>query len=59
MLEGIYILIVVLAMNSSNGGIAVVQQEFSSREKCEVARAVVVNADRSFIFVKAQGCFKK
>lgn len=38
---------------------AVVQQEFTSRERCEAARSVAVRASTAVVPVRAQGCFEK
>jgi hypothetical protein len=60
MTNGIFVLLMLWGTSSSNGGLAVVQQEFSSREKCEAAREVLIKAHNgSSSVLRAQGCFQK
>jgi hypothetical protein len=59
-MSGIYVLLMVWSTSASNGGVGIVQQEFNSRETCEIARAAMANAHTSYSSVlRAQGCFKK
>ena len=59
---GIFILIIILGGVISGAGIAVVQQEFSSFDNCEVARKHIVATlpkEVPWGQVLSQGCFKK
>ena len=59
-MSGIYVLLMIFAMASSHGGAAVVQQEFSNYENCEVARKAMAQAHQTFASeLRVQGCFKK
>jgi len=58
----VYILIMLWTTGASNGGVAVVQQEFLSLAKCEAARDVLSKAHdvRGITpMLRAQGCFPK
>jgi len=58
---GIFILIIVLGATTNQSGVAVIQQEFGSFDKCEDARKFLV-ADLNaswFARVRSNGCFKK
>jgi hypothetical protein len=54
-MQSIYVLLMVFATASSQGGISVAQQEFSSRENCEAARTALSKSTT----VSSGGCFKK
>ena len=56
----VFVLMMVWSTGSSKGGVAVVQQEFSSREACEAVRVELAKAHNGVTRVLgAQGCFKK
>jgi hypothetical protein len=59
----IFILIMVLGGYSSQSGVATVQAEFSSREKCEAARLHIVknltSKEHQRVVIQSQGCFEK
>lgn len=56
----VYVLLMVWSSVKSNGGIAVMQQEFNSQQSCETARAAMATAHNGYTRVlSAQGCFKK
>ena len=59
----LYVLLIVWATGSSNGGIATLHAEFTTFETCEVARKYMTNYTTKSPFdataVIAQGCFKK
>jgi hypothetical protein len=56
----IFVLLMIWSTSASYGGIAVVQQEFSSREACEAVRAELAKAHNGTTRVLGvQGCFKK
>ena len=57
----IFVLLMLWDGGLSRGGVAVVQQEFNSRESCEAARVHLLKAHESTIGprLEAQGCFKK
>jgi hypothetical protein len=61
MTSGIFVLLMVWATGSSHGGVFVVQQEFNSRETCELARVALAaaHAENGSATLRAQGCFKK
>jgi hypothetical protein len=61
MKEVVFVLMMLWGGESSQSGLAVVQQEFSSFESCEAARKVLEQAHgRGYgMRLKAQGCFKK
>ena len=57
----VWVLMVAVFAGSSDGGVAIIQQEFSSRENCEDARRVIENVRpggtmRSIVVL---GCFEK
>lgn len=59
-MSGIYVLLMIWATSSNYGGVAVVQQEFSSFEACEIARKEMAKAhDGHNANLRAQGCFRK
>lgn len=56
----VYILLMIWATSSNYGGVAVVQQEFSSFRACETARIELATAhDGITATLRSQGCFKK
>ncbi len=55
----VFILLMLWGGYSSQSGIAVVQQEFSSLETCEAARRTLERAHQGAMQLRAQGCFKK
>ena len=57
----VWVLLVVFYAGRADGGVAVVQQEFTSQENCEVAKVAIEKAQlggysRSH---RTLGCFKK
>ena len=60
MISTVYVLIMIFGANTSQSGIAVVQQEFTTYELCRDARLVIAKAhdDRSMP-LRSQGCYKK
>lgn len=56
----VFVLIMLWGTGDHRGGMTLVQQEFSSRETCEVARIELAKAhERYSTSLQAQGCFKK
>lgn len=59
-MSGVYVLLMIWSTSTSYGGIGVVQQEFTSLERCEAARIALVKAhERYSTELRAQGCFKR
>lgn len=56
-----FVLLMLWGGNSSQSGIAVVQQEFSTYENCETARAALAKAhDRTGgLSLRSHGCYRK
>jgi len=55
----VFILLMVLGGNTSQSGLAVVKTEFSSFEKCEIARRHLETVMERGTPIKAMGCFAK
>ena len=56
----IYVLLMIWSTSTSQGGVAVLHQEFNSLEACEAARKEMAKAHYSYAAaLRAQGCFKK
>lgn len=55
-----YVLIMIIGGYSDQSGFSTIQQEFTTREKCEVARTEIASKVVSLTTpIKFQGCFQK
>lgn len=55
----IYVLIMIWGGSTSQSGLAIVQQEFDTYERCEIARKYLVGNNTRPSLLRSQGCFKK
>lgn len=51
-----FVLIMIISGYSTSSGVAIVQQEFTSKEKCEAARLEIAKMRLAMI---SQGCYAK
>lgn len=55
----VFVLLMVFSTSHSYGGVAVIQQEFSSRENCELAMAELSKEPAYGLVLRSKGCFRK